>query len=58
MQEPLPKHFKMSQLKIYDGSTDPVDHLEGFKTLMLFQEATDVVLCRAFPSTLRKLARC
>lgn len=27
LQEPLPKYFKMPHLEIYDGSTDPVDHL-------------------------------
>lgn len=30
---PLPKHFKILQLDIYDGSTDLVDHLKNFKAL-------------------------
>ena len=31
---PLPPKFRMSQVKSYDGSKDPLDHLESFKTLM------------------------
>jgi len=31
---PLPAKFRMPQVKAYDGSKDPLDHLESFKTLM------------------------
>ena len=31
---PLPSKFRMSQVETYDGSKDPLDHLESFKTLM------------------------
>ena len=31
---PLPPKFHMSQVESYDGSKDPLDHLESFKTLM------------------------
>ena len=31
---PLPAKFQMSQVKVYDRSKDPLDHLEAFKTLM------------------------
>ena len=30
----LPAMFRMSQVKVYDRSRDPLDHLEAFKTLM------------------------
>lgn len=56
MQEQLRRHFKMPHLEIYDGSTTLVDYLESFNVLMLFHEATDGVLCRAFYA-LRKVAK-
>ena len=31
---PLPPKFSMPQVENYDGSKDPLDHLESFKTLM------------------------
>ena len=30
---PLPAKFRMSQIEAYDGSKDPLNHLESFKTL-------------------------
>ena len=38
----------MSQLEPYDGSLDPLDHLEGYKALMIIQEVTDALLYLAF----------
>ena len=46
MQEPLPYHFKMHQLECYEGLADLVDHLEGFKVVMLLHDAIDAVLYR------------
>ena len=34
---PLRAKFRMLQVKSYDGSWDPLDHLESFKTLMHLQ---------------------
>ena len=31
---PLPPKFRMMQVENYNGSKDPLDHLESFKTLM------------------------
>ena len=31
---PLPPKFYMPQVESYDGSKDPLNHLESFKTLM------------------------
>ena len=31
---PLPLKFRMPQVKSYNGSKDPLGHLESFKTLM------------------------
>ena len=57
IDEAIPPRFKMPQTELYDGSTDPLDHLEAFKALMLPHGAADGTLCRAFPATLRKAAR-
>ena len=52
----LPK-FCMPQIESYDRAKDPLDHLESFKTLMHFQGMADEIMCRAFPTTLKGLAR-
>ena len=56
-EEPIPNRFRMPQVDPYDGTTDPLDHLESYKALMRVQGATDALLCIAFPATLRKAAR-
>ena len=47
----------MPQVESYDGSKDPLDHLESFKTLMHLQGVVDEIMCRAFPTTLKGPAR-
>ena len=47
----------MPQVESYDGSKDPLDHLESFKTLMHLQGVVDEIMCRAFPTTLKGLTR-
>nr|XP_023896954.1 uncharacterized protein LOC112008833 [Quercus suber] len=54
---PLPPKFRMTQIEAYDGSKDPLDHLESFKTLMHLQGVTDKIMCRAFPTTLKGPAK-
>ena len=54
---PLPPKFCMSQVENYDGSKDPLDHLESFKTLMHLQGVLDEIMCKAFPTMLKGLAR-
>ncbi|XP_073117756.1 uncharacterized protein [Elaeis guineensis] len=47
----------MPHVEPYNGSTDPIDHLESYKALMTIQGATDALFCISFPATLRKAAR-
>ena len=54
---PLLAKFWMLQVEAYDGSKDPPDHLESFKTLMHLQGVSDEIMCRAFPTTLKGPAR-
>ena len=57
LNRPLPQKFRLPQLKSFDGSRDPLDHIESFKTLMLLQMTPDEVMCRAFPTTLKGAIR-
>ena len=54
---PFSSKFCMPQVEAYDGSKDPLDHLESFKTLMHLQGVADEIICRAFPTTLKAPAR-
>ena len=51
----LPHKFRMPQIESYDGVKDLLDHLKTFK--MHFQRVADEIMCRAFPTTLKGLAR-
>ena len=57
LNRPLPPKFHRPQLESYDSSKDPLDHIESFKTLMLLQMTPDKAMCRAFPTTLKGVAR-
>jgi hypothetical protein len=54
---PLPSKFRMPSLENFDGSKDPLDHLDSFKTMMCLQGVLDEIMCRAFPTTLKGPAR-
>ena len=57
LNRPLPSKFCLPQLESYDGSKDPLDHIESFKTLMLLHMTPNEVICRAFPTTLKGAVR-
>ncbi|XP_077252389.1 uncharacterized protein LOC143891744 [Tasmannia lanceolata] len=57
MRAPAPRGFKMPQVPQYDGTTDPMEHLETFRTMMLLHGASEGFLCRTFPTTLTGTAR-
>ncbi|KAK3042894.1 hypothetical protein RJ639_001167 [Escallonia herrerae] len=52
----LPPNFRMPQCDLYDGTGDPGEHVYQFETNMLLLQVSDAVMCRAFPTTLRKAA--
>ena len=54
---PLPPKFKMPSLDSYDGTRYPFDHIATFKTMIHLQGVPDEIICRAFPTTLKRLAR-
>ncbi|GKV40237.1 hypothetical protein SLEP1_g47906 [Rubroshorea leprosula] len=55
--EPYPAGFRIPQLETYDGTKDPDDHLHAFYSCIQAQNASDALMCKIFPSTLRGNAR-
>uniref|UniRef100_A0A2N9H0M9 Uncharacterized protein n=1 Tax=Fagus sylvatica TaxID=28930 RepID=A0A2N9H0M9_FAGSY len=51
------RKFKVPLLENFDGTKDPFDYLEAFKTIMQLQAVPEEVMCRAFPLGLRGSAR-
>ena len=47
----------MPQMETYNGSKDPLDHLESFKTLIHLQGMADEIMCKAFLTMLKGHAR-
>ena len=50
---PLPAKFRMSQVEAFNGTKDPVDHLNTYKTQMELHGYQDPERCRAFAITLK-----
>ena len=47
----------MPLLDSYDGTRDPCEHIATFKTTMHLQGVLEEIMCRAFPTILKGLAR-
>ena len=50
---PLPTRFKVPQIESFNGTKDPFDYLEAFKTIMQLQAVPKEIMCRTFPMALR-----
>ena len=57
MKAPILHRFKMLSIELYDSTTDPLDHLEVYKSRMWIQGATDALLCIAFSANLKATAQ-
>ena len=57
LNHPFPPKFRLLQLESYDGLKDPLDHIKSFKTLMHLQMTPNEVMCRAFPTIPKGVAR-
>ena len=53
---PLPVKFRMPQIETFDGTKDPIDHLNTHKNQMELHGYQDPVRCKAFAITLKGLA--
>ena len=50
---PLPPKLRMPQIEAFDGTKDPVDHLNTYKNQMELHGYQDLVRCRAFAIMLK-----
>ncbi|XP_057733871.1 uncharacterized protein LOC130949059 [Arachis stenosperma] len=50
------RNFKSPDMDLYDGTTDPKHHLSNFKSRMYLADTSDATCCKAFPTTLTKVA--
>ena len=50
---PLPAKFIMSQIETFDGTKDPVDHLNTYKNQIELHRYQDPVRCKALAITLK-----
>ena len=51
----LPRCFHQPTFTIYNGRTDPVEHVSQFKQKMAVHSQDEALLCRVFPSSLRSM---
>ena len=47
-----PRRFTMPTFRLYDGTTDPVDHIKGYKQLMAIETMDEKLICKLFPTSL------
>nr|XP_025670455.1 uncharacterized protein LOC112770286 [Arachis hypogaea] len=52
----VPRNFKSPGMNLYNGTIDPKHHLGNFKSWMYLADASDATRCKAFPTTLTKVA--
>ena len=48
----LPRHFHQPTFAMYNGRTDPVEHVSQFKQKMAVHSQDKALMCRVFPSSL------
>ena len=48
----LPRHFHQPTFAMYNGQTDPVEHVSQFKQKMAVHSQDEALMCRVFPSSL------
>ena len=48
----LPRRFHQPTFAMYNGRTDPVEHMSQFKKKMAVHSQDETLLCRVFPSSL------
>ena len=52
----LPRRFHQPTFTMYNGHTDPVEHIGQFKQKMTVHSQDEALLCRVFPSSLEPLS--
>ena len=50
---PLPRSFSIPPFAMYDGSSDPYDHMLHYNQVMILNTRDDRLLCKVFPASLK-----
>ena len=48
----LPRRFHQPTFTIYNGRTDPVEHVSHFNQMMAIHSKDEALMCKVFPSSL------
>ena len=52
----LPQRFHQPTFSLYNGRTDPVEHVSHFSQKMAFHSKDEALMCKIFPSSLGPMA--
>ena len=52
----LPRWFTLPTFTMYNGQTDPVEHVSHFNSRMIVHSKNEALMCKVFPSSLRPVA--
>ena len=52
----IPHHFTQPTFTIYNGRTNPVEHMSHFNQWMTIHSRNDALMCKVFPSSLEPVA--
>nr|XP_023880474.1 uncharacterized protein LOC111992857 [Quercus suber] len=52
----LPRRFQQPTFTVYNGKTDPVEHMSQFNQRMAVHSKNEALMCKVFPSSLGPLA--
>ncbi|XP_065624003.1 uncharacterized protein LOC136065154 [Quercus suber] len=52
----LPRHFHQPLFTIYNGRTDPIEHVSHFNQRMIVYSKNEALMCKGFPSNLGPIA--
>ncbi|XP_023919358.1 uncharacterized protein LOC112030914 [Quercus suber] len=52
----MPSRFARLPFNIYDGKTDPIEHISHYIHMMSLHSYNDVLMCKVFPSSLDSIA--
>ena len=55
-RETLPRRFHQPMFTIYNGRTDPVEHVSHFNQKMVVHSKDEALMCKVFPSSLGSVA--
>ena len=55
-KEKLPRRFHQPTFTMYNGRTDPVEHVSQFKQKMAVHSQNEALMCRVFSSGLGSMA--